>query len=188
MSEARDYGDPALRMTREEYYAWAEGRRGRYERINGVVVAMAPERAGHNRAKVNLQQMLRAAIRGGGLPCEVFGDGMTVQVEDSDYEPDCVVRSGDARLPSDSIAVTDPLIVVEVLSPTTARYDRSTKFAEYFRLPSVRHYLIVWPDQPRVVHHQRSDAGEIETATVTGGDISLIPPGLTIRVEDTYAP
>ena len=44
MSEARDWGDPALCMTREEFYAWADGRRGRYERINGVVVAMAPER------------------------------------------------------------------------------------------------------------------------------------------------
>ena len=188
MSEARDYGDPALRMTREEYYAWAEGRRGRYERIEGVVVAMAPERAGHNRAKVNLQQMLRAAVRDSGLPCEAFGDGMTVQVEDSDYQPDCIVRCGEGRLPSDSIAVPDPRIVVEVLSPATARYDRSTKFIEYFRLSTVRHYLIVWPDQPQVVHHQRTDAGEIETVTVTGGDIRLVPPGLIIRVEDIYAP
>jgi Uma2 family endonuclease len=46
-------------MTREEFYAWANGRRGRYERINGVVVAMAPERAGHNRAKHNLREMMR---------------------------------------------------------------------------------------------------------------------------------
>ncbi|HEY7580937.1 MAG TPA: hypothetical protein VH855_25370 [Acetobacteraceae bacterium] len=44
MSEARDYGDPALRMAREEYYNWMDGQNGRYERINGVVVAMVPER------------------------------------------------------------------------------------------------------------------------------------------------
>jgi Uma2 family endonuclease len=185
MSEARDYGDPALRMTREEYYAWAEGRRGRFERINAIVVAMAPERLGHARAKRNLSRIMEEAIRAAGLSCEVFPDGPAVAVDDSDYQPDCIVRCGD-RLPGDLMTVPDPLIVVEVLSPSTARYDRSTKFAEYFRLPSVRHYLIVWPDQPRLVHHRRTDGGDIETATVTAGALLLSPPGITIQVEDIY--
>jgi Uma2 family endonuclease len=188
MSEARDYGDPALRMTRDEYYAWAEGRRGRYERINGIVVAMAPERAGHNRAKGNLREIMRAAIRQAGVPCEAFTDGMAVPVGDSDYEPDCIVRCGETTLPDDALAVPDPVIVVEVLSPSTARYDRATKLAEYFRLPSVRHYLIVWPNEPRVVHHRRNDGGDIETTTVTAGDLALSPPGVTIQVEDIYLP
>ncbi|HME23474.1 MAG TPA: Uma2 family endonuclease [Acetobacteraceae bacterium] len=188
MSEARDWGDPALRMTREEFYAWAEGRLGRYERINGVVVAMAPERAGHNRAKHNLREVMRRAIREATLQCEAFGDGMTVQIDDSDYEPDCVVHCPETRLPRDAVAVPDPLIVVEVLSPNTARYDRATKFTEYFRLPSVRHYLIVWPDEQRVVHHRRTDGADIETTTVTAGEIALSPPGIVIRVEDIYLP
>jgi Uma2 family endonuclease len=188
MSAARDYGEPALRMTREEYYAWAESRRGRFERINGIVVAMAPERVVHNRAKGNLREMMRTAIRMAAVPCEAFTDGLSVPVGDSDYEPDCIVRCGETPLPGEALAATDPLIVVEVLSPTTARYDRAIKFSEYFRLQSVRHYLIVWPDEPRVVHHRRADGGDIETVTMTQGELVLSPPGTTIRVEDIYLP
>jgi hypothetical protein len=52
----------------------------------------------------------------------------------------------------------------------------------------VQHYLIVWPDEPRIVHHRRADRGEIETTTATGGNISLVPPGITIRIDDIYLP
>jgi len=91
-------------------------------------------------------------------------------------------------LPGDALAATDPLIVVEVLSPTTARYDRAIKLTEYFRLQSVRHYLIVWPDEPRVELHRRDEGGDIETVTTTQGELVLSPPGITIRVEDIYLP
>ena len=72
MSGARDYGEPALRMSREEYHAWAATRRGRFERINGIVVAMVPERVAYNRAKGRgCQQPARDDARGdpqGGRP------------------------------------------------------------------------------------------------------------------------
>jgi len=175
-------------MSREEYHAWAATRRGRFERINGIVVAMVPERVAHNRAKGNLREVMRAAIRKAAVPCEAFTDGLSVPVGDGDYESDCIVRCGEAPLPGDALAATDPLIVVEVLSPTTARYDRAIKLTEYFRLQSVRHYLIVWPDEPRVVLHRRDDGGDIETVTTTQGELVLSPPGITIRVEDIYLP
>jgi hypothetical protein len=46
----------------------------------------------------------------------------------------------------------------------------------------------VWPDEPLVVHHRRTDGGDIETTTVTAGEIALSPPGIVIRVEDIYLP
>ena len=55
-------------------------------------------------------------MRAAGLTCEVFTDGMTVAVDDSDYEPDALVRCG-APLPGDAVTVLDPLVIVEVLSP-----------------------------------------------------------------------
>ena len=59
---------------------------------------------------------------------------------------------------------------------------------EYFRLPSLRHYLILWPDQPRVVHHRRTDAvSEIETRVLTTGPLALDPPGVAIALEDLYS-
>ena len=106
MREAINYGDPGVPMTREAYYAWALEQGGRFEQIDGVVVAMAPERIGHSRVKGNLYPQLRAAIRAGGLPCEVFPDGPAVMVDDSAYQPACIVRCADdvlADLPRSGI-------------------------------------------------------------------------------------
>jgi Uma2 family endonuclease len=69
--------EPVARMSRQEYRAWAEQQpAGRFERVNGVVVAMAPERAGHNRRKAVVWQVLRQAVQAAGLSCDVYTDGM----------------------------------------------------------------------------------------------------------------
>ena len=186
MSAVREPIEPDLRMTREEYLAWADGRPGRYERVHGVVVSMAPERSEHALAKAKVWGALRQAIRAASVPCTAYPDGMTVQVDDSDYEPDAIVRCGDP-LPGPMITVPDPMVIVEVLSPSTSANDRGFKLGEYFRLPSVRHYLIVWPDRPKVAHHRRGDDGEISTEVFTQGPIRLEPPGIMIQLEDIYA-
>jgi Uma2 family endonuclease len=76
---------------------------------------------------------------------------------------------------------------VEVLSPSTSATDRAWKRQEYFRLPSLRHYLIVWADKQQITHHRRGDDDAIETRAVIGGEKRLDPPGITVRVEDIYA-
>lgn len=151
-----------------------------------MVVAMAPERVGHNKRKMLAWLALRGAVQTAGLPCEVYTDGMTIEVDDGDYEPDAVLHRG-PKLPDDAVAVPDPLVIVEVLSPSTSATDRAWKLNEYFRLPSVRHYLIIWADKQQIAHHRRGDGGAIETRTVTGGEIRLDPPGITISVEAIYA-
>jgi Uma2 family endonuclease len=178
--------EPCQRMTRAEYRAWAERQPlGRFERIDGVVVAMAPERVEHNSRKMMAWLALRRAVRDGNVPCQVNGDGMTVEVGDSDYEPDAVLYCGD-RLPPGSVAVPNPLVIVEVLSPSTAATDRAFKLREYFQLSSLQHYLIVWADRQQVVHHRRDDVGGIATTVLTGGEIKLDPPGIAITVEEIY--
>jgi Uma2 family endonuclease len=187
MSKLAPAEEPMFRMSRETYRAWVEQQEaGRFERVSGVVVAMAPERAAHNLRKALAWQALRRAVLAAGLPCEVYTDGMTVEVGDSDYEPDAVLRCGGA-LPGDAVAVPDPLVIVEVLSPSSSGTDRAWKLQEYFRLPSVRHYLIVWADKRQIVHHRRVEGGDVETRTVTGGEIRLDPPGITVSVEEIYA-
>jgi Uma2 family endonuclease len=76
--------------------------------------------------------------------------------------------------------------VVEVLSPSTRSVDTGAKLANYFRVPSIRHYLIVRADRRAVVHHRRRDDGGIETQLVTEGRITLDPPGISLLVEDLY--
>ena len=179
--------EPPQRLSRAEYRAWADAQpRGRFERHSGVVVAMAPERAGHARLKAAAWLLLRASIQTNRLPCEALTDGMTVEIGgDDDFEPDAIVRCGE-RLADDTTRVPDPLIVVEVLSPSTSATDRSEKLEKYFRLPSVQHYLIVWADRRRVVHHRR-DGGGVATSVYTEGTISLDPPGMLFDVIALYA-
>jgi Uma2 family endonuclease len=180
--------EPPQRLSRAEYCAWADAQpRGRFERHSGVVVAMAPERAVHALLKANAWLMLRQSVQARRLPCQVFPDGMTVEIgEDDDFEPDAIVRCSGERLADDATKVSDPLIVVEVLSPSTGATDRTTKLEKYFRLPSVQHYLIVWADRRRVVHHRR-DGGSVETSVHTEGVIVLDPPGMLFDVATLYA-
>jgi Uma2 family endonuclease len=179
--------EPETRMTREEYRAWATRQPfGRFERIAGVVVAMAPERAAHNLRKGSARDALRRAVQDAGLPCQVYGDGMTIEVGESDYEPDAVLRCGQP-LSGDAMAIPDPLVIVEVLSPTTSGIDRGVKLRDYFTVPSLQHYLIVWPDTTRIVRHSRLPEGGIATEVLTVGELRLDPPGITLTVEDFYA-
>jgi Uma2 family endonuclease len=178
--------EPKPRMSVDEFLAWAEGRPGRYELAGGEVVAMSPERAGHARTKFAIQAALKTAIRSGGLPCEMFPDGMTVRIDrNTAYEPDALVRCGQ-HLDPDTIEVPDPLILVEVLSPSTRGVDSGAKLVGYFQVPSVRHYLIVDAERRRVVHHRRADGTRIETRIVADGALSLDPPGLSLALADLF--
>ncbi len=180
---------PHLITGREDYRRWAMDQpRGRYERVAGVVVAMAPERVAHVRVKARVWQALDRAIREAGLPCEALGDGVTVEVgDDTDYEPDAIVNCGE-RIAGDALAAPDPVVVVEVLSPSTQSVDTGAKLADYLSLPSVRHYLTVRADRRAVVHHRRAEDGTISTRLAADGPIMLDPPGIQIEVGDFYAP
>jgi Uma2 family endonuclease len=129
---------------------------------------------------------LLCAVRDANAPGHVNGDGMTVEIGDSDYEPDAILYCG-TRLPPGSMTVPNPVVIVEVLSPSTSATDRAWKLREYFRLPSVRHYLIIWADTEQIVHHRRNDAGALETTVLTTGEIALDPPGIAITGEEIYA-
>jgi Uma2 family endonuclease len=186
MAKALD--QPPGRMTVEEFLAWLEERPDdvRYELAAGEPVAMAPERAAHARRKAEVWLALRDAIKAADLPCEALPDGLTVKIDDhTAYEPDALVHCGEA-LPDDTVITPAPLIVVEVLSPTTRARDAGAKLADYFRLPSVRHYLLVRTDRPTVIHHRRGDSDVIETRIVTAGALDLDPPGITLDLAQIY--
>jgi len=178
---------PQHKMTVDEYLAWAEGRPGRFELYAGVVYAMTPERAQHAKVKFGVQTALLSGIRRAGLPCHMLPDGMTVRVDDDTaHEPDALVYCGEA-LPGSAIEVPSPMIVVEVLSPSTQRIDASAKLAGYFRVPSVQHYLIVDPDRRLVIHHARGEADVIATRIVREGKLRLDPPGIDLQVQEIFA-
>jgi Uma2 family endonuclease len=171
------------RMTADEFLAWAMQRPDgeRFELAAGEVVAMVPERAGHGRVKGNIYRSLRDAIDAGGLQCEAYVDRMAVEVDEHTvYEPDVLLRCGE-RLPDDALKVRDPVLVVEVLSPTTRARDAGAKLEDYFRLPSVRHYLIVKVENRTIIHHLREQSGPITTRILGDVPLRLEPPGIELR-------
>jgi Uma2 family endonuclease len=176
------------RFTADEFIAWAaEQGAGRFELADGVVVAMAPERVGHSLAKVDAVVSLRAAIKARDLACEALPDGVSVRIDDQTvYEPDALVRCG-PRTPRDATEATDPIIVVEVASPSSRGIDAGVKLAGYFALPSVRHYLIVDTNRQTFIHHRRDDAGAIGVRILHGGPLTLDPPGLEIEIGSIFS-
>ncbi len=172
-------------MSREMFRLWAPLQRRRYERVKGEPVAMSPERYAHATVKSRIWLALRTAIQAAGLECVALPDGMTVEIDDgTDYEPDAAVHCG-GPISANAIAIPNPVIVVEVLSPSTQAIDTGAKLADYFRLPSIQHYLIVRTRREEVIHHRRR-GDRIETRTVASGIILLDPPGLALSLADFY--
>lgn len=174
-------------MTADEFLAFADGREGKWELHDGVPVCMSPERVGHSETKFNAAQALQAALRDATVECRVLIDGPLVRVNaHRSFQPDVLLYCGE-RHAADLLEVPNPLIVVEVLSPTTASIDLGDKLRGYFQVDSVMHYLILDPDQKLVVWHRRGQVDEIATRFVTAGEIRLDPPGIDFDVVALFA-
>jgi Uma2 family endonuclease len=175
------------RLTIDEFVAWAHTRpeTERWELVDGVPVpvAMAPARLSHARAKLRATRALEDAIAAAGLDCEAVIDGLGVRVDDGTlYEPDALVRCGPEPV-DDPNVISDPVVVVEVISPSSGSRDQRDKLADYFRIPTLRHYLILNAQRRSAIHHARHADGGIRTAILGAGDtLTLDPPGLTLAV------
>ena len=175
-------------MTAEDFATWSEAQPDdtRYELFDGEIFAMAPERVSHARMKHAITRQFEDAIRDDGLTCEALPDGMAVRIDDQTvFAPDALVRCG-PRLAPDTVLILDPIIVVEVASPSTQRIDALMKFRLYFDNPAIRHYLIVITTGRTVIHHARRADGGIETASYTEGRLMLDPPGLSLDVSALF--
>jgi len=174
-------------MDVDAFLAWAEGRDGRWELRDGKPVMMAPERALHALTKYAAQESLKSAIQKAGLPCRMFPDGLTVRMNArTAFEPDALVV---CPPPADlnTMEIPNPVIVVEVLAPSTAADDHGVKLDGYFSLASVNHYLILDPDRRVMIHHRRGHAGAIETRALREGEVFLDPPGFEAQAAAFFA-
>jgi Uma2 family endonuclease len=175
-------------MTVAEYLAWGEAQseRRRMELMNGQVVPLSPERADHNRLKGRVYLSLDTAVRSAALSCEAFTDGMTVPIDEhTAYEPDALVHCG-PPIPAHQLTVPAPVIVAEVLSPTTRHSDNSAKLIGYFTLPSVCHYLVIDPEAGTLTHHARAADGTLVARTLADGVLRLDPPGIELQLSDIF--
>jgi Uma2 family endonuclease len=177
---------PAIkRISVPEFLAWAESQEGgRYELVRGEIIAMAPERAEHVRAKQRAFRSLEAAIARAGIACEAFVDGLAIVIDDAtSYEPDALVNCGE-KIADNTMVAPQPVIAVEVLFPSTHNLDKTIKLADYFRVASLAHYLIVDLGRRHALHYRRQSDGTIIVAIVKDGVLIFDPPGITVPVVD----
>lgn len=148
---------PLHKPTLAEYLEWEEQQLERHEFYRGEIYLMVGARSSHNSVLVNLVRYLANHLD--GTPCRVFIDGMKVRIaDDAVLYPDLFVTCNTLVKPDDQV-ICDPILVVEVLSPSTQAYDRSQKFALYRRLPSLREYALIDPDTRRVEVIRLGDDG-----------------------------
>ena len=179
---------PKHKMTVAEFVPWTMSQSsGRFELVGGEVVAQASEQARHNLTKAAVARALYGAIKSAGLPFTVFTSGMTVKIDDyTAREPDASVQCG-VKVDPEMIILDAPLIVGEVISPSSEKDDSSTKLAEYFSVPSIQRYLIVDAGKQLIIHHARGKGSEIVTRIYKSGAIRLDPPGAVLQVADVLA-
>jgi Uma2 family endonuclease len=188
---------PKHKMRADEFLTWAEGlpkEAGRFELWDGeVIVKHGPagsenaERAQHWDMKGAVFVALREAIKRAGLPCFAVPDGAGVRfADDKLVEPDALVYCG-AKVPWSFLEVSNPVIVVEILSPGTRSFDLGAKLQGYFGLPSLHHYLVIDPGRLLLIHHKRGTADAMETRIATGPSLKLDPPGLDVDLTEVLA-
>lgn len=133
-----------LPMTADEFIAWDATQTIKHEFVRGEIYAMSGAHEAHVTATMNIAMALRQHLR--GSPCRTFAAGMKLRVEAADayFYPDVVVTCSAADA-TDPLIKREPVLVVEVLSPATAAYDRGEKFAAYRLLASLREYLLLDP-------------------------------------------
>lgn len=170
-----------LRLSRAQFYRWAALQpSGKFERVFGEVVQLAPERWRHNQLKKIICRLLEDAATADDL--QVGIDGMTVAAGGHDFEPDVFVHQGPPISP-DAVVVPNPIIIFEVLSPATARVDVTIKLEAYFELPQMQHYVVVRSDRRVVTHYRRGSELPSHPAITT---LVLNPPGIAIDLADIY--
>ena len=166
-------GLPANRLSLNEFLDWENSQPQRHEFHRGDVFAMVGARRAHGRVVLNLARRISEGLE--GSPCQAFVENMKVQVaQDTVLYPDVFVTCDSTDLATDMIFKA-PLLVVEVLSPTTQAYDRSQKFALYRRLESLREYVLVDPETRRVEAFRRTDQGQWVLDDMSDGDALHLP-------------
>ncbi len=142
-------------LTYESYLTWEAGQTGRHEFFKGQVFAMVGPQRVHGEIVRNLTVALQTHLK--GTPCRSYSADMKLRVAAADavFYPDLFVTC-DARDLVTELVFEHPLLVVEVLSDSTAAYDRGSKFAAYRQLPSLSEYVLIAPDRKSVEVFRRN--------------------------------
>ena len=169
-------------MTLPAFLAWEERQELRFEFDGVQPVAMVGGTAAHAGIQRNLVTALTTRLR--GSPCQAFGSDLKIEVAGRIRYPDAFVTC--SRLPRDANRVTDPVVVFEILSPSTGGIDRIVKNQEYRDTPSIRRYVMLEPSRQAATVFVRQDGDWV--GHVASGDVTLDMPeiGISLPLAELY--
>jgi Uma2 family endonuclease len=179
-----------LPLSAADFLAWDATQTTRHEFVRGEVFAMAGAGERHVTVAGNVYVALRQHLA--GSPCRTFITDMKLRVEavDAFFYPDVMVTCSE-RDAGDPLVKREPVLLVEVLSPATAAFDRGDKFAAYRSLDSLREVLLVDPDLRRcdLFRRQAVDGGEawVLHPSAPGEGVELVSVGLAVTADALWA-
>lgn len=181
--------EPRRFMTPEEYLALEQESESKHEYLNGEIYAMTGASRQHNIITLNVGTSLRIQAR--GKPCQVYPSDMRVKVRKTTLYtyPDVSVVCGKQDLEDTGTAtLLNPTVIIEVLSPSTERYDRGRKFLHYQMIDALQEYLLVAQDMVRVEQYVRQSPNQWMFTTYAQLDEVITLPSIscTLRLADIY--
>lgn len=176
-------------FTEEEYWQMEADSHVKHEYFRGYLYAMAGASRSHNVIASNALTSIGSQLR--GKPCRAVRSDQRIKVEETGLQtyPDVVVYCEGARFdPRQQDTLLEPVALVEVLSPSTAEYDRTDKFDHYKQIPTLRDYILVAQDRVRVDHFHRDTQNNWQLLTLHEPDetIQLTSIDCTISVAEIY--
>lgn len=178
---------PERRYTFREYLELEASSELRYEFFDGAVYAMSGGSPDHSRLAANVINILATQLA--GKPCQAFTSDLRVRVLETGLatHPDVsVICGGLERDPEDNNTATNPVVIVEVLSPSTQRYDREEKAAHYRRIPSLASYVLISQEEQRLEVFSRNADGSWTLREARSGAVELMAIGCSLAVADVY--
>lgn len=178
---------PQPRFTAADYLTWEAGQAERHDFLDGEVFAMAGAEDRHVTVAMNMAFALRQHLS--GSPCRTYMSDMRLHVAaaNSYFYPDILVTCSALDLAS-SVVKTEPRLLVEVLSPSTAAYDRGLKFSHYRSLPSLEEYVLVDLDTRTTDSYRKgADGLWVLHPFAKGATVSLASVALDITAAQLFA-
>lgn len=179
---------PATKVSYADYLAAERSSDTKHEYVNGEIFAMAGGSPEHARLAFELGFILKSAF--GSRSCVVLTSDARVRIEATGRStyPDLTVVCGKLETSADDPdAITNPAVLVEVLSPTTASSDRGDKWAHYRRIPSLQAYLLVSQDEPRIECFRRDGARWIYEEAGAGESLRIGGVDVEVAIDQLYA-
>jgi Uma2 family endonuclease len=146
----------------------------KHEFFNGEIFAMVGAGRNHNRINVNLTRELGNDFKANQFTCDLFSNDMRVKIEDSYAYPDIVIFCGDAKFEDNEFdTLTNPVIIMEILSDSTEAFDRGDKFAYYRAIPTLKEYILISQKKIRVEQFILRDDNKWEYRSYEGTNLVL---------------